>query len=240
MPPIIKNHIFSHICVLCAFAFLCSLGSWQLLRWQEKKQLLAAEEQAQQTKPLGMTDLMSLYKAPEHSQVKLLSPKAHAAVFLLDNQIHQGRVGYDVINVLMLSNQKALLVNRGFIPRDADRNSLPEVDIFPKDLRLSGILRSPSKPPFVNHPFEDQQLNFPKRIQYIDTKQLEELLGFTIHPQVLILTEASAAVFEPKPSLKAWLTPERHLGYSIQWFSLALCCLIIYIIVLRQKGLSNE
>lgn len=93
---------------------LVKLGFWQLERADEKRQILAKIQQAEQRPPL-------IYRQQD------LSQKTHHSIifsgswddkqqFIYDNQTRGGKAGYFVLTPFIITDTEMLLVNRGFVP----------------------------------------------------------------------------------------------------------------------------
>ncbi|PTB99833.1 SURF1 family protein, partial [Thalassospira xiamenensis] len=113
---------------LLAIAFLVKLGFWQLDRAAEKQKLFDDFAIQQQT-PLDIS------QPSETLPVRFRSVKA-TGIFdserylLRDNQMHDGKVGYQVIALLKVETDVAFIpVNLGWVPAPVLRSELPAVDI---------------------------------------------------------------------------------------------------------------
>src|SRR6185295_14422655 len=92
-----------------------ALGNWQTGRAAEKRALAAAQ-------------------AP----VTLRGTFDARYTVLLDNKLHRGRPGYQVVQPLRTAPGKHVLVNRGWIAAGASRAQLPEVRTPAGEISLSG------------------------------------------------------------------------------------------------------
>jgi surfeit locus 1 family protein len=238
VPTYLKNNIISHLVVLCAFSLLFSLGIWQYKRWDFKERLLELEQNQSLQQPINSQQLLNLdnHATLTFRKVELVGNSLPDINLLLDNQIHQGQAGYDVLSVLQLNDKTGILVNRGWVPQQKTRQILPKITELPSSYKAIGTLRTYSKSVFLKTPYESETVSWPLRVQYLDFNSLSQILGLKIIEQVVVLEKNQTGSFVAKPNLQSWLTPERHLGYSMQWFGLSICLLIIYIIVLRKKG----
>src|SRR5690606_3331170 len=70
---------------------------------------------------------------------------------------------------------------------------------------------------------------WPKIITAVEPEIMARQLGEELLPRVLRLDETSAAAF-----VTQWQTiaasPEKHMGYAVQWFALALALVIWFIV----------
>jgi surfeit locus 1 family protein len=81
-------------------------------------------------------------------------------------------------------------------------------------------------------------LNFPT------LQELQSLYGTTLLPRMVLLDES-----EPDGFVRDWTArysvtefgPEKHIGYAVQWFGMALALLVIYIVLgLRQGAAPSD
>jgi len=159
--------------------------------------------------------------------------------FLLDNKTNQHRVGYHVLTPLIPnSGAKAILVNRGWIPRELNRDQLPNIENVMETQTLKGVIAIPSAKPFALGKLQDNPGNWPLIIEYIDVANLSKLIHHELFPFVIHLNAD-----QPHGFIREWqpvyLTPERHEGYAFQWFALAVTLLIAYLIVSFRR-IENE
>ena len=107
-----------------------ALGWWQLQRADEKTAIANQwqERQQQSPRPLLLIDA----KEPQdwaYLPVQLSGEFDPDHYFLLDNRIHQGKFGYEVLAIMTLADSKqAVLVNRGWVAADSSRQTLPKID----------------------------------------------------------------------------------------------------------------
>lgn len=160
--------------VVLLLPLLINLGLWQLSRYQEKLELEQTLAERQTMPALSLSDVSG------YADVMYLPISVHGRfladrAFLLDNQIHEGRVGYDLIMPLLANDGQYLLVNRGWIPAQA-RDLLPDIETPAGELELTGTLYRLLGEPFTLG--EDiWQEEWPKRIQAIHFQRMGEALG---------------------------------------------------------------
>lgn len=224
---------------LVLLAALLSLGIWQLNRAEQKRQLLDAfTHQAQQ----DAVDLAEyLYQGDE---ILYRSVVAHGrynpdANFLLDNQMHQGRVGYHVLTPLYLERDFWILVNRGWIPLGKDRADLPAIETPNQALTVSGRL---SHFPDVGYRLEPPKLDpsrWPKVVQYVDRETIDYFPGRSLIPFVIQLHPEEDFGFNRDWQYQS-LNPQRHSAYAVQWFAIAAILIIVYLALSLQRGTGRE
>ena len=140
---------------------------------------------------------------------------------LLDNVVHDGVAGYQVLTPLRAdAGSPLLLVNRGWLPAGPDRRVLPDVAIGGARRQVRGRLDSLPRPGLRlpgSLPDAPQQVTV---LSYPDAADLAALLGEPVHDYQVLLDPS-----EPDGYLRDWhapgLAPERHLAYAGQWFLFA-------------------
>jgi surfeit locus 1 family protein len=226
------------ITVLAIFS-LVKLGLWQLERADEKQQLFDDFDRAQQQQQwLSLTDSANL---PQRYQgVSLIGQFTPQHYFLLDNQVHNGKVGYHVIGLLQSDFQTALIpVNLGWVSLGESRQQLPSIELPSGPLTITGWFYQPSQSRSIR---PDQLIElgpWPMRIQQLDAAQLGLALELSIAPYVVLLSETESIGFNRQwqPNL---MPPEKHRAYAVTWFSLALACFIIALIAGRSGTKTTE
>jgi cytochrome oxidase assembly protein ShyY1 len=231
------------IFTLLVFASLVKLGLWQSDRALEKEQRLVRIELFKQQKKVSLSSIVHLYKetlylhkdagsnlnkkvAEEINDfpVALYGYFLEDVVFLLDNQVNSGQLGYQVLQVVIIDHY-AVLVNLGWVLGSIDRNILPDVTAITGRYKLPGHLRMVEKGILLmEQEFEKEQ--WPLRVQQIELDKFSTLIDRQLLPFVVYLDTNSKVGYK-----KNWqpivMPPEKHRGYAFQWFSLALAWLLL-------------
>lgn len=207
------------------------LGLWQLQRAEEKAALASAFEQQQRKPPAPIT---SLWHASAdqlaYRPVQLSGEFLPNAYFLLDNRINKGRFGYEVLHVLQLTSGKAVLVNRGWVAGDPSRQSLPALEELAGSKELSGHVYVAPGEPYLLAP---QQLNdkWPQLVQAVEMDVLQEQVEKRVNGALFpypIRIDANA----PGALQAQWkvinVSPDKHIGYAVQWFAMSVVLAIFY------------
>ncbi len=160
--------------------------------------------------------------------------------FLLDNKILNGRVGYDVYTPLVMPNSKAVLVNRGFLPLGRTRQELPVIETPDEMITLKGLIDKVPSKTIVLADDVNQIKSWPAVLQYIDTEEIEQVLGYSLYDMVLWLDkEESYGFTRTLPALN--FDSATNAGYAFQWYALTLALIIIYIVVnTKQRDDTND
>lgn len=222
---VFKPPLWITLVTLLGVTLLCSLGFWQLSRGQQKialqHQALIASEKA----PLDIPQLLSPLPKPQQKRylpVMLKGTYLNQHNILLDNKIENGHVGYHLITPVALNDQHWLLVDRGFIPLGASRTHLPKIPPILGEVTIEGYLDFSYRNPFISTPVETQEIQWPLRMQHLDTEFLGTLWHKEVYPMLVVLNRKP-------PSSPTGLTPQKHQGYAVQWFGLGLTLLLFYL-----------
>lgn len=240
------------ITLFCAVMvpLMSGLGLWQLQRAEEKTALAAAWEQRQRQRPAPLGELWEEPAASlAYRPVQLRGTFLQDAYFLLDNRMHRGRFGYEVLGILQLEGGGAALVNRGWTAADPSRRELPEVAWPRAPVDLSGHVYVAPGAPYL---LAEQQLQpgWPKRIQAVEMDKLTPpataLTGDGLFPYPVRLDPGVPAALTVDWQVVN-VSPDKHRGYAAQWFIMAAVLSIFYLLrcsnlwqLLTGRGGSDE
>lgn len=231
--PLIRSWPLSVLC-LCFFPLLVSLGSWQLQRAEEKRQLLNEIDARLASQPKNIHDLKEL---KTYTSVRL-SGFYSGEYFYLDNRTRNGRVGYEILQLFISTNNKReesrWLINRGWLPAGADRSQLPEVTYPLAAKVITGFLYLSEQ----NNPaLQDERTGALEvvpggRIQALsDTlnNSLSERLALA-HPAWHIRLSADSDTALVTNWQLVNIKPQKHTGYAVQWFCMSAALLILWLL----------
>ncbi len=195
------------------------LGVWQLDRAESKLALQAAIQTAAEGPPLSQAELArdeDGLSRQLHRQITLKGEWLDSATVYLDNRQMRGRPGFFVVTPLRLASGDAVLVQRGWLPRDAqDRSRVPA---FTKQVGVVTVLArieaAPSRLASLG-----QEAPGPIQ-QNIDVEEQSRALGLTLRP--LSVQQLVAPGDQPDGLLRDWpqvsVDVHKHYGYAAQWF----------------------
>ncbi|GAA4894765.1 SURF1 family protein [Ferrimonas pelagia] len=206
---------------MLATVLLVKLGVWQLERAEFKRDWMAQlEARGEQPLawPLGTVELAG-YR---------LSVSGHwlpERALLLDNQTLDGQVGYRwLVPIEIEPAQPWLLVDLGFVPAPVRRNELPALPELPPFSHVSGRLYQPGVNRLAAQLLPES--GAVTRIQALEWPALSTLWQHEVVPALLWLKQPSELGFA-RPWRPINLAPEKHQAYALQWFSLAVACVLI-------------
>ena len=222
--------VWGTLCLILAGSICVGAGIWQLDRAEQKRRIFAAFEDAddQEIRNEPVNDQVVVEFRYQRFSVRGRYDGEHQ--ILLDNMIANGRAGYHVLTPLK-NGGKAILINRGWIPANPDRSLLPAVPVDGNPRQVTGRLNLLPRPGVQLETLTPaRDAAWPRRLLFPTVTELVEQLGYGIYDYQLLLNpdDPDGYVRDWKPAL---MGPERHLAYAIQWFSLAVTLLIIYLVV---------
>ena len=222
-PLTVKGDLRALIAGMILLGLLINLGLWQLGRATEKSALVDRWEARAALPAVHPRALSS--EPPERladRQVKWRGQFRAEDYLLLDNRIHQGRVGYHVV-ALASAEDVLIPVNLGWLAGDPSRRTEP-TPVLPEGLlSVSGRVYVPtSKPLMMQKP--EAPASLPARVQtlYWDDWQrsLSTLTGRAVLPFEVRVDQRSPIAFVAEwPVVNQ--SPAKHIGYAIQWFAMA-------------------
>ncbi len=225
--------ILPSILITATFAFLVSLGFWQLERADDKRSIEASIKQAN----TGSVELIKKeegLQSKEYYEVRLQGKYLSDKQFIYDNQIVDQVSGYYVLTPYSLEGQsKAILINRGFIPWNGRRDKLADIVIGQETREIKVQISKPIKRMELKP--SEVGIQFPVLIQSIDLQDMADRAKVDFS-SVIGLLDASAS----NGFIRKWEpytgSIEKHIGYAVQWFLMALVLAIIGIrIAIKQR-----
>jgi len=210
--------------IIATIAFLVSLGLWQLDRADQKRTIEAAIVNAK-TGPVELIANGRELLDKEYYDVRLQGNYLSDKQFIYDNQIVDQVSGYYVLTPFILTDQLGVvLVNRGFIPWNGQREKLADIAVDSVSREIKVQVSSPIKR--MELKATDVSRQFPVLIQAIDFDVLEEVSKLEFVKVVGLLDPSSSDGY-----VRKWEpytgSIEKHIGYAIQWFLMALVLAII-------------
>jgi surfeit locus 1 family protein len=207
---------------LIAAAVTARLGVWQLSRAAEKEALQASLDSRGAAPPLAAGELARSAgeaASQHHRRITLEGRWVGGRTVYLDNRPMDGRAGFYVVTPLALADGDAVLVQRGWVPRDAvDRSRVPAVATPEGVVRIEGRIAPPPSRLFELGAETQGAIR-----QNLDLDAFERETGLRLRPLSVQQTDAAGA--PPDGLLRRWPAPavdvHKHYGYAFQWFALA-------------------
>ncbi len=229
--------------VACLFALLLSLGFWQLDRAEQKAKLLTAYEVSQMAPPQDFDGVLFELDADTDSlyqSIEVFGAFQTERYFLLENKIRDGVVGVEVLIPLQIpGHEQWLIVNRGWMPWPEGQRNVGAVkaalEVNEDGIALTGLLRAPNSRYFALGPIVDNPGQWPQLLQQPDLAVISESLNAPLYPWILLLESDINDGLVREWALTNIMPPAKHIGYAVQWFSLALALLVLFIVVSTHR-----
>lgn len=218
-------------------ALTATLGQWQWGKAELKAAKQAVYDEGERLPVLSWQEAVSLGTEAFYRRVRVSGRFLPDYRVLLDNRVQDGRAGYHVLTPLDMGQDSVVLVNRGWVEAVADRRQVPTVGTPAGELTVEGILVHAQ-----GRYLELEQGTEAGAVwQNLDLDRYRTWLGGhggTVLSYWLVLQTSPT-----KDGLvRAWPKPDlgiaRHRSYAVQWFSL--CILIVglwvYFVVVKRSA----
>lgn len=221
------------IAALLMTALTARLGWWQLDRAAQKRAVQESIEQRAALPPLTQAEQLpdTSARLATHVQrrVQLQGRWLAARTIFLDNRPMAGRAGFVVVTPLALSDGTAVLVQRGWLPRDATQRTRIAPVPTPEGHVVTVIGRL-APPPSRIYEFDGAPTGAIR--QNVDIGEFAVETGLAIRPVSIVQTALPA--HDPPDNLQRdWPAFQadlhKHYGYAFQWFALSALTALLYV-----------
>lgn len=219
------------VLVLGLLPLLLGLGFWQLARAEEKRQLLAVQQARHSAAPIGL-DQLGRGADPAYVRVRLHGQFDAEHSLLLDNRVRGGQAGVEVLQPFLdQASGLWLLLNRGWLAWP-DRRIAPAFATPDTPLSLTAWIYVPPGEAFQLQQ-EPPAAGWPRLVGTLDPDALWRQLGRAGLSYEVRLEPGPGSFRVDWPVVA--MSPDKHLGYAVQWFALAAALLGLFIYL----GLHN-
>jgi len=203
------------------------LGYWQLQRYHYKIALMQSYQQAEHSPAVPLSALSQAGDV-RFKPIQVLGQYHNQYTILLQNQFNHDIVGFDVLTAFLpKSGGRWILVDRGWMPGLLNSSLGNPTKVLPATTAsqsIIGNIKTNDQYVFTLGP-NILSNNWPLVAQKIDIMEFEKLSGKHFYPFILRLKSDQKNGFR-----RDWapvnMLPQRHMGYAVQWFSMALVLLI--------------
>ncbi|RZI84558.1 MAG: SURF1 family protein [Rubrivivax sp.] len=231
-------------------ALTASLGRWQMQRAGEKLARQAAMAEREALPPLTNAALpcgAEAWVRQTHRRVTLSGRWLPEHTWLLDNRAMGGRAGFYVVTALQLDGvpcgAKSVLVQRGWVPRNAqNRSQLPPFFTPSGPVIVSGrLLPEVSRSFSLGADLALATASGPRIVQNVDFAALPAQVGGAVMAGAVLQTvpETAPSASQASPEagafalLRDWPAPAsdvgKHHAYAAQWFAMAATITGLYV-----------
>jgi surfeit locus 1 family protein len=222
-----------------AVALFVTAGNWQHDRMRVKEALRAqfdAQSAAQPT-PLPDAPASGDWSAFRYRRVVASGRFDSERQIFIDNRVHAGRVGYEVVVPLVLDDGRRVLVDRGWVAQGPSRASLPRVPPPRDRVDVRGRINIPARGYLQLAGANSQGPLW----QHLDPARFAEVTGVAVLPIVVEQTEPAAPGDElvrdrPAPDFGV----DQHRIYMAQWYSFAALALALWIFLTLRGSRRRE
>jgi len=237
-----RNLLVGWALAVLAIALFVRLGFWQAQRAVEKQAMLdAAAQVLAQRKAVPLAQAADPARLRDYDWAIGSGQFAERGPLWLDNQLRNGRAGVHAYRVFLPEDAAPLLVDLGWMPLPADR-AMPAVALPQGTIEVRGLLvPPPSSGLALGEGIVRQDTGWVLTRVDIDVVSRTLELPAPLAPRVLRLDPALPLGYERDLQLLAnTLPPEKHRGYSLQWFALALAVLATALILTFRKARHEQ
>ena len=218
------------LAALALSAATARLALWQLDRADQKLALQAAQQRQRALPPLSESELPATSAQAEvdkHRLVALQGRWLAAATVYLDNRPMNGRTGFYAVTPLQLADGSALLVQRGWLPRDLlDRTRIAAPDAPAGVVSVRGRIA-----PALPRLYEFDAAASGSIRQNLDIGAYARETGLRLRPLAIVQDDDAANATDGL--LRQWpqaaADVHKHYGYAVQWFALCALTLGLYV-----------
>jgi surfeit locus 1 family protein len=231
-----RSRVFTPVPVITTIFCLCvllGLGTWQIMRHNEKNILLSSIRDHMVAPPLDARLKPPLgdatWKSLDYKPVMLQGVWGHVQQIKIAPRTFEGAVGYHLLVPLVLRDGQIVMVNRGFVPEGQA--------LFPPDpekvFAVQGVARIPEtlKP----RGFHD---NEPSRgvWTWADLAAMRHELGVnSLAPVIVYEARETGRESHPIGGVVPLPSHNRHREYALTWFALATTLLGVFMIYSAPK-----
>jgi len=221
-----ENKLLASFSIFFVIVFVF-LGVWQIERAAHKEGLLQAFNSEQESPPIRLTS-----QSPDWSRVFVDGIFDSSRQILIDNQIHKGKVGYKIFTPFRFDDNKIVLVDRGWVAQGQSRSDLPQLNILEKKSRIIATVTSPEQGVLAGSELltnEWPRVSQTKAVEVIASAFKEPILDI-----VLVLDPGSSQITEFIQIKPFAITPVKHYGYAMQWFTMSIVLLGMFLYALKR------
>ncbi|HVY07073.1 MAG TPA: SURF1 family protein [Burkholderiales bacterium] len=210
------------IATVVGVCLTASAGNWQLDRAHEKERLQRDYERGEADAPILLTSQPASAEDLRLRRVEVTGEFDTKGLVLLDNRMHNGQAGYEVVMPVRMANTAMhVLVDRGWIASGPDRSRLPKVRTPAGTVKIVGMATVPGRffelskseaggPVWQNLTIDRYMARTGLQVQPVVVQQQNDV-------------DDGLQRFRGQPDFGI----AKHYGYAVQWF--LFCGLMIFL-----------
>jgi surfeit locus 1 family protein len=219
----LKITFWPALLVLAVVLLTTRLGFWQLSRAHQREALNAHMLEYQHETPIPIDGKRRSLASIEYHRVVARGRLMPEHAVLLDNRPYRDQPGFYVVMPLALDGGGAVLVNRGWLPRNVqDRTQIAPFGTPAGEIEVTGVARANASEAFeLGHGGSAPRT---KIRQNLAVDEYASETGLPLQPFVIQQTSAlDDGLVRDWPVQSA--DTQRNYGYMVQWWAMALAAL---------------
>ena len=213
-----------------AAAGTARLGWWQLDRAAQKIGLQQWQQSRRALPPLGQAELARDPAGAQQQAQRLVAVQGRwlpERTVYLENRQHLGQPGFYAVTPLLLADGSAVLVQRGWLPRDLmDRTRIVAAAPPAGTVQVEGRIA-----PALARLYEFAGAASGSIRQNLEVEVYARETSLPLRPLALVQEDGAAP--PPDGLVRQWPQPaadvQKHYGYAFQWFALSALIIILYV-----------
>ena len=234
--------IVFHVVVVAAIVLMVNLAGWQLRRLHQRQDFNARVEANTQLAVAPLTEVVAAITAADTAARPMVAESVEwrrvvaTGTYLQGEQVEVvnrsqlGEVGRNVVDVLVLADGTAVLVNRGFVPSTEPTPPTPagEVEV------IGRLRRSEQRSTGQTEDASGVEL---QQIRRIDIAKLQPQIDPTVQPMYIEQLQSKPAEGAwPEPVVAPELGEGPHLSYTFQWLIFSVSVAVGWVFAVRRSA----
>jgi len=224
---------------VAGLAILLSLGTWQAVRYRNKLATEKLRDARIDDPPRDVDSAAGLTPDDDWHLARATGEVDTRYTFVVRHRIHDEHPGAWVFQPLVFDDGTAVLVNRGFVPMEREREMARSLEA-PDQKVLEGLVHTPTRiiPDDAARKKYRGAKAKPGQLVVLTTLDIDLMYDMLDNPgpkrpTILILGPSHSG--NPYPVARydyvthPFLTSQRHLSYAGFWFTLAAALLALYV-----------
>lgn len=223
------------VAALIVLVLLVGLGNWQMRRLAWKLTLIEQVDERAGRTPIPLEEALTRGTPDQINYMPVVVSGSfdHAREVHVFGRNLDGYVGYFIYTPLEREGRFVVIVNRGFVPQNRKDPSTRASGQTAGQVELTGLVRT-SSPRRGFQPVENRQTN---EWYARDLGAMADHMGETRFAPVFVEAQAGQTPGGiPQGGQTLIVFRNRHLGYALTWYGLAVTLLGVYIAVHVKSG----
>ena len=222
------------------------LGQWQLDRYHQRQTQNKVLNNRRAEAPVPLRTLFPETAEPEKSvnfewrPVKVTGIYDASHQVLIANRSYKGRPGYHVVTPLLIDGEQAVLINRGFVPFEANVGGpLPEAVPATGLVTVQGIVRLSQTASSFGP--SDPDKGILREMARIDIARIAKQTPNRLVPAYLELQSETPTPAQPLSVIEQTKQESgTNLSYAMQWFIFTAIGLITWPLIIRREAAKRK